>query len=64
MPERLATLTQGCYVTGTGIRAFAAGHCVYRNLLGRWTPASVAILVGVILLGVRILWPWLAARRR
>jgi hypothetical protein len=55
MPERLATLTQGCYVTGTGIRAFAAGHCVYRNLLGRWTPASVAILVGVILLGVGIL---------
>jgi hypothetical protein len=62
--ERLATLTLGCYLAGSGIRAFAAGHSVYTNLLGRPTPSSGAILLGILLLGLGILWPRLTERRR
>jgi len=62
--ERLAVLTLGAYLAGTGLHAIAAGQMLYTNLLGEQTPAPVAVLLGILLLGLGIFWPRLAAGRR
>jgi hypothetical protein len=59
--ERLATVTLGIYLLGTGCQRLAAGQWTYLDYLELPVLAPLAVLTGLALLAVGLFrWEWIA----